>query len=667
MFTQYRELRRSLRRLGLVGAGTLGALGLLLIVPKDMSYAATSRVVMVAMVGVIAVGGAYAIGRAWRQTAEARLMLRFAGAPQQIAVALRFMLDEARLARRYMMPAFLTLLASTLFWVLAHWPQLGLAASWQDAFATSGICSLLMLVLTPLIQRGHWINTLHLHALMGQQVRHSDFVPVTMRAAAKRLRALLGAAVVKIGETVVAGGFPWQWGDFTKGLMVTGQPGSGKTTTVLNALLEGFFLMFAGRGGFSALIQDVQGDFRGKIERLCKKHGRSADLVIFDIQADPAQAGGQNAAIFNPIASKDPAAEIAAALQAASKHLGVTNTDSYFIDAFRTLVTHGIVLLRAGLPEGSVPSIADLHRLLSELNAYADKDQKARDSSPPILYTQLTKRIIERWPGDLMPAETDDAGLYIEQEFLPMPHRQRAGIMGTVSQLFGELMAEPVRHFLTGKSTISMQDVLDQGKVYYVHAPLAANPRLGLIVNTVIKRQFQNAVLRSREKPVPSIYLCDEFHNLFSPGRDGDSQFFSLSRQANHANLIAFQNLPLLQQVAKTKAEVMSLLGNCATKIFLRNTDPETNDFGSSLFGEVVGISVTQSAPADLNGLLRRSARTNYSRSTSKSRVVPPEAFAKLAVPVNGDPERNYAQAIVHLATRAETERLDLIWKLHPL
>ncbi|MCW5702319.1 MAG: TraM recognition domain-containing protein [Bradyrhizobium sp.] len=595
-------------------------------------------------------------------------MLRYAGAPQQIAVALRFMLDEARLARRYVMPALLTLLTSVLFWVLAHWPQFGLAAGWRDGFAIFGVCSLLMLVLAPLIQRGHWINTLHLRALMAQQVRHSSFVPVTMRMAAKRLRALLGPAVFKLGETVVAGGFPWQWGDFTKGLMVTGQPGSGKTTTVLNALLDGFFLMFAGRGGFSALIQDVQGDFGGKIERLCKTHGRSADLVIFDIQADPAQAGASNAAIFNPIDSKDPAAEIAAALQAASKHLGVTHTDSYFIDAFRMLVTFGIVLLRAGLPEGAVPSIIDLHRLLSELNAYADKDQKARDTSRPILYEQLTKRILKRWPDpDQMPAEVDDAGLYIEQEFLPMPHRQRAGIMGTVSQLFGELMAEPVRHFLTGKSTISMQDVLEQGKIYYVHAPLAANPRLGLIVNTVIKRQFQNAVLRSREKPVPSIYLCDEFHNLFSPGRDGDSQFFSLSRQANHANLIAFQNLPLLQQVAKTKAEVMSLLGNCATKIFLRNTDPETNDFGSSLFGEVVGISVTQSAPADLNGLLRRSARTNYSRSTSKSRVVPPEAFAKLAVPVNGDPERNYAQAIVHLATRGETERLDLIWKLHPL
>lgn len=667
MFTEYRQLRSELRRF----AGTLGAtvstLALLAALPKDMRYGADSRFALVVGFGVIGIAGTWLSLRAARRLAEARLKLRHAGAGQQVEVALRFLLDERRLARKFLSPLLLLTIAAGFGTLVARWPQAEGLMRFHSVLVGAGVLGAVGLVVAPLMQRTHWINAAHLRSLLEQQMRLLKFTPVTMRIARQRLKTLEGPRAAKVGDTLIAGGFAWQWIDWTRGVLICGQPGAGKTSAVLNALLELIFLMFPGANGFSGLIQDVKGDYRGKLKTLCSTYGRDASFVTFDLQADPANAGSWEAAIFNPVGSDDPPAEIAASLHAASAHLGVVSQDSFFPDAFRTLNTHGIGLLRAALPDGEVPSIAGLQRLYMELHQAAEEEARSEAPAPRLYYDALCRSIRDQWPvPETLPTDVAEAVSYFETQFMTMASRQRSALIGTVSQLFTELLAEPVRSFTTGRSTVSMRDVVEQGILYYVHAPLAANPRLGLIISTLIKRQFQLAVRRAREKEIPSIYLCDEFHNLFSPGADGDSQFFSLSRDANHANFVAVQNLPLLMQVAKSKAQVMALLGNVATKILLRNTEPETNEYASGLFGESVGIGVTQSEVADVSGLFRR-RRTTYSRGTTKGRVVPPSAFATLAVPVPGDPARHYAQSIVHLATRAETERLDLVWKIHPL
>ena len=117
---------------------------------------------------------------------------------------------------------------------------------------------------------------------------------------------------------------------------------------------------------------------------------------------------------------------------------------------------------------------------------------------------------------------------------------------------------------------------------------------------------------------------------------------------------------------ADEEHSVDNLLGNCATKIFLRNTDPETNKWGSELFGEQIETLVSTGRVAGTLDPRHTGASTAVSSSASYAPVVKPEEFIRLAQPSAKD-GIDYAEAIVHLAARAVVTRLALRWRVHPL
>lgn len=669
MFALYAEVIRQRRRLACVLVGVILAAALIMLLPKDPAYAAPGRLAAAVLLFAITVPTFALAGFLSGRLRETRLAMAYHDAPRPLAVAVRFLMDERHLAFRHVAALLTAALAFGALHVLSHWPQLSALAPFRGILAAAGVIALLLGLLLPLWRRTHLVNALFLSACIAQISRFIGFRRTTMQEARRRYAELTGPAVVPQDGAVRAGGNPWRWPDFIKGgVAVWGQSGSGKTSCVLNAIGELLFVMHRDAGpAFGGVFHDVKGDWRGRLERLCARYGRSGDLYVFDIGADPAEAGSPGSVSINPLHNSHPPAEVAAGLVGCMEHVGMRATESFFPNAVKSKITHDIALLRAGLPPGRVPSVADLYRLANEPPPRAEEDEDAR--RPPTLFDELCEGIVRRWPDRRdVPQEVADAIDYFINEWgRNTPDRQRGGIIGTLSQLVGELMAEPVRHFVTGPSTIDMDAVATGGKLLCVHVPLARHPRLGLILHTLIKSAFQTAVRRHVGKATPSVFFADEFHTIFTAGRDGDALFFSLSRESNHANIIAAQNLPLFYQAGKNKYEVLSLLGNCTTQIFLRNSEPTTNEYASGLFGEMSTITVSQSEAARLGGFLKRT-HTSYSRGTGTARVVPAEAFTALTVPVEGTPEPRYAQSIVHLGTRGERpERLSLLWRVHPI
>jgi hypothetical protein len=97
-------------------------------------------------------------------------------------------------------------------------------------------------------------------------------------------------------------------------------------------------------------------------------------------------------------------------------------------------------------------------------------------------------------------------------------------------------------------------------------------------VGTLLKVEYGRLVLIRGNKPRPSFFFCDEFRVFFTTDSEtNDADFFERSRGSNHANIIATQNFPAMLKGGAEGHSVDNLLGNCATKIFLRNTDPQTN------------------------------------------------------------------------------------------
>jgi hypothetical protein len=70
---------------------------------------------------------------------------------------------------------------------------------------------------------------------------------------------------------------------------------------------------------------------------------------------------------------------------------------------------------------------------------------------------------------------------------------------------------------MAGRSTLSLPDCIDQGKVLYVHFPIAERRLMAQTVGTLIKVEYGRQVLMRNNKPRPSFFFCEEFQVFFTP------------------------------------------------------------------------------------------------------------------------------------------------------
>jgi type IV secretory pathway TraG/TraD family ATPase VirD4 len=225
-------------------------------------------------------------------------------------------------------------------------------------------------------------------------------------------------------------------------------------------------------------------------------------------------------------------------------------------------------------------------------------------------------------------------------------------------------LMEPYRTLFSGRSTVTLGEMIDRGKLLYVHMPIADKEAMARTVCSFIKLEYFREVLKRPNKTRPTFFFCDEFQCFFTTAKGkGDADFFERSRQSNHANVVATQNLPSLLKYAERRELVDNMLGNCAVKVFLRNTDEQTNKYAAEQFGQEMmstgGVSV-----GDL-GLGRKKGAPGAQISYQYDFRVRPEQFAALGVPARGTSEAS--ESIVHLASRGRVEHHRLRWLVHPL
>lgn len=442
------------------------------------------------------------------------------------------------------------------------------------------------------------------------------------------------------GLAFAAGGRTWRWDDLRTSCAVFGQPGSGKTSCVLNTLLDGL-LGSAHRAGVApaGLILDPKGDFRDKVRVLAGRYGWERHLVVIDPDRP------DRSARWNPLDSADDELELAARFAAVLEALGQKAGDtSFWIDSARKFLRHAIALVRLTNPPDEPPCFADLLRLATSFDAIAERTDRLTEGDPKA----------EACLG------------FFADEWADLAAETRSGIQAQVTNMLDPFLVEPYRTLFAGKSTVRVEEVVRRGLLLYVHMPVADKELMARTVGTFVKLEFFREVLKAVNKDRPSLFLCDEFQVFFTTGHGkGDAEFFERSRQSNHVNLIATQNLPaLLRQSKGHKEPALSLLGNCATKVFLRNTDKETNEYASDLFGQEI-VALAGSTTAAGTG---RVALLTHSTTTTDQydKVVRPERFAELAVPAAGGPD--YCEAVVHAAGTGEgTGRRKQKWLLHPI
>src|SRR5579883_943227 len=179
-----------------------------------------------------------------------------------------------------------------------------------------------------------------------------------------------------------------------------------------------------------------------------------------------------------------------------------------------------------------------------------------------------------------------------------------------------------------GRVLPPFDELIESGTVVGLNFPVALNPALAKTIGTLMKIDYQRAVLlripkmdAELEKHFrPTVFLCDEYQNFATVGGDnptGDERFLSISRQPKCIPIVATQSIASLKDALPNEG-VKTLLQAFRTKVFLTTSDPETARYASELCGKAdrTRISYTVSESSNNANVGWLSGRTSSSRGS---------------------------------------------------
>src|SRR5258705_4105291 len=176
------------------------------------------------------------------------------------------------------------------------------------------------------------------------------------------------------------------------------------------------------------------------------------------------------------------------------------------------------------------------------------------------------------------------------------------------------------------------------------------NPGLGRALGTMLKQDFQRAVLnrihRADQDAIgrrPVFLVCDEYQAFATAGENepsGDEKFFSLARQARCIPIVATQSISSLRSTLPGESW-RTLLQGLRTKVFLALSDDVSTRMAADLCGKAErlkpGYTVTESGQdARVSLLTGRAAAQRTTVSAAKTYsltteyVFEPKVFAEL-------------------------------------
>jgi hypothetical protein len=177
------------------------------------------------------------------------------------------------------------------------------------------------------------------------------------------------------------------------------------------------------------------------------------------------------------------------------------------------------------------------------------------------------------------------------------------------------------------------EELIESGAVVGLNFPVALNPALAKTIGTMMKIDYQRAVMlripKMDEHPErhyrPTVFICDEYQNFATVGADnptGDERWLSLSRQPKCIPIVATQSVSSLKDALPNEG-VKTLLQALRSKVFLTTTDPETARYASELCGKAdrtrISYTVSESSTnANVGWLSGRTSSSKGSVSASK-------------------------------------------------
>jgi hypothetical protein len=487
------------------------------------------------------------------------------------------------------------------------------------------------------------------------------------------------------------------------GTFIVGAIGTGKTSACMYPYVEQLLGYRATDTAekLGGLILEVKGDFCTHVREMLARRGRADDYVEISLTSKYR---------YNPLHNDLDAYALAYGIATLMTNLFGRGKEPFWQQASTNLVKFVILLhktlddyvtlfqvyehvinpdkLRGRIAEGQQRFTATSRRIVldkltylsvTSLRAWTWHDEAPGDRmwahwSPDLaeaLGSNVPHEIQERPPApddaDRM-AQFEAVKRWFEDDWMRIEPKLRTSIVEGVSVFLSLFDDNPrVKHTfcppkamydsaqnpdgMHGVPLPPLADLIDHGKVIALNFPMAMNPGLARALGTMLKQDFQRAVLnrihRMHDDPTlsrrPVLFVCDEYQAFATTGENepsGDEKFFSLARQAKCIPIVATQSISSLRSTL-TGESWRTLLQGLRTKIFLALSDDFSARMAADLCGKAErlkpGYTITEAGQdARVSMLTGRPAahRTTVSAAKTYSLlldyVFQPKVFAEL-------------------------------------
>ncbi|MCU1262134.1 MAG: hypothetical protein JWO80_5019 [Bryobacterales bacterium] len=433
------------------------------------------------------------------------------------------------------------------------------------------------------------------------------------------------------------------------GIAVFGAIGSGKTSCCMYPFAEqilGYSAADASRRA-AGMVLEVKGDFCHKVRELLGRYGRGSDYLEVSLDSEYR---------YNPLHNDLEAYALAYGIASLLNNLFGKGKEPFWQQAYTNLVKF-IILLHKTLYDYvtlfDVYECAINHALLAQrihdgeermsthyvlVNtdtylAHEDLDRFTweRDDAAHCMRAQQSN-VLEAYlnekqipydlltnSGDQLPgnarkqAQFAAVKRWFTHDWMKIEPKLRTSIVEGISVFLSLFDDNPaVKHTFCppketydpeknkdgkyGKPLPKFADLIESGKVVALNFPVAANPGLARTVGTLMKQDFQRAMIgripemeKHKERHFrPAMFLCDEYHGFATVGESdptGDEKFFALSRQAKCIPIVATQSISSIRSTLSGESW-RTLLQTFRTKIFLAMSDDFSAETASKLCGK---------------------------------------------------------------------------------
>jgi hypothetical protein len=393
------------------------------------------------------------------------------------------------------------------------------------------------------------------------------FPPISIPAWSISLRtfALADAIFLMIAATLILlsrkrryvaqlGGLTWRRNQFCRGWLITGDTGSGKTSSGINQLAHQVFRNEAKWGG---LCIDEKGVYWETLSAMAREYQRETDLIHLQIGADG--RSDESLHRFNLTGDRRiPFTTYAKFVVDTATSLGQSGDKGFFKNQAQTHIAHALELL------------AELQRPVTLAGALEVL------SSKPKLDEEL--EFLRKLP--LQTPRRYALNYHFKNRFLDQPAEQLGGVRETIGNYLQYFLTPEVAEiFCVEKSTFDFSEI-DRGKIILVTMPQKFQTERRYI-NTFLKLLFYNHALHrfdadkaQRGKNNLLILWADEAQRFMTASEDGTSDYncVDVIREAGATIIAAAQSTTsLIPPLGNDKSKVLTL--NLRNRIIFRSAD----------------------------------------------------------------------------------------------